>query len=105
MHVYSIRLINLQEDLIGQIERIASFMGLHPSPALLNQIARDVNLDHMKADPAVFVGQPYLKPGAKFIRQGAVGGWKDYFTVDQNEWHDGKYQQLYAELGIDVHYE
>ena len=89
-------------SLISGIKQIAEFLRISLSDVHLKMIVRDSDIKQMKADKAVEF--PTIEAG-KIVRRGQSGGWKNYFTVEQNEWFDNKYKKLYEELDIDVDYD
>ena len=97
-----LRYEDLKQDVIAGIKKIAAFLEIKLSDGLLQRIVHDTDITQMKADEAV-MSEPNVEPGA-FVRQCQHGDWKNYFTVEQNEWFDEKYQKLYQELDIDVDY-
>ena len=93
---------DLKRDIVASIRNIAEFLNITIADAHLKMIVRDVDIKHMKADKAIeFLS---IELGAQ-VRSGQYGGWKKYFTVEQNEWFDNKYKKLYEELDIDVDYD
>ena len=93
---------DLKQDIVSGIKKIAAFLNVKLSDALLQTIVHDVNITQMKADEAIR-NDPKAKPGA-LVRSGQCGEWKKYFTVEQNEWFDNKYKKLYEGLDIDIDY-
>ena len=93
---------DLKKDVMKEMKKITEFLNLTLSDAFLERIAEDTNIKNMKNDPAV--RDPHAKPDKPFVRAGQSGGWKGYFTVEQNEWFDRKYKELYAKLPVDAVY-
>ena len=97
-----LRYEDLKQDVISGIKKIAAFLEIKLSNALLQKILHDTNIKQMKTDEAV-MGEPNVQSGS-FVRSGQCGEWKKHFTVEQNEWFDDKYKKLYQELDIDIDY-
>ena len=93
---------DLKQDIVSAIKKIAAFLNVKLSDALLQKIVHDVNIKQMKNNQSV-MSEPHSTPG-QFVRSGQSGEWKKYFTVEQNEWFDNKYKKLYEGLSIDVDY-
>ena len=93
---------DLKQDVISGIKKIAAFLDIHLTDALLQRIVHDTNIKQMRTDEAIMC-EPNVEEGV-FVRSGQCGEWKKYFTVEQNEWFDNKYKKLYKELDIDVDY-
>ncbi|PFX15403.1 Sulfotransferase 1C3 [Stylophora pistillata] len=70
------------------VDKIAKFIGKEISPATRDLIVRQTSFDAMKSSNYTnFTWFEGIK-GDGFIRKGQVGGWKDYFTEEQNELFD-----------------
>ena len=93
---------DLKQDIVSGIKKIAAFLNVKLSDALLQKLVHDVNIKQMKADEAI-MSDPKTKPGA-LVRNGQCGEWKKCFTVEQNEWFDNKYKKLFEGLDIDIDY-
>ena len=93
---------DLKQDIVSGIKKIAAFLNVKLSDALLQKIVHDVNIEQMKNDKIV-MDEPHSTPG-QFVRSGQSGEWKKYFTVEQNEWFDNKYKKLFEGLSIDIDY-
>jgi hypothetical protein len=89
----------MKEDISREIHRIMAFLGLTLSDERLGQLLREVSLSEMKKTA---IGIAWK---GDFVRKGETGGWRHYFTVQQNDWFDATHKQLYEALPFDVHYE
>ena len=72
-------------DLTGTVSQIATFIGVDLSSDVTAKIADMTSFDRMKNDDTVnhsWLG--YNREGAKFIRKGTVGDWKNFFTAEQS---------------------
>jgi hypothetical protein len=74
------------------------------SDAHVERISLDASFGEMKGSGSM-PKEGWMRDPGKFLREGSVGGWRRYFTLEQNEWFDEKYKKLYEELPIKVHYE
>ena len=77
----------LRADLSGEIERIAAFLGIDPTPAEWSAILRHCGFDYMKAhaDEVAPLGGAIFDGGAAtFINKGVNGRWRDVLTADEN---------------------
>nr|XP_058942807.1 sulfotransferase 1B1-like isoform X1 [Pocillopora verrucosa] len=70
------------------VDKIANFLRKKISPETRDLIVRQTSFDVMKSSSHTnFTWFEGIK-GDGFIRKGQVGGWKDYFTEEQNELFD-----------------
>ena len=70
------------------VDKIAKFLSKKISPETRDLIVRQTSFDAMKSSSHTnFTWFEGIK-GDGFIRKGQVGGWKDYFTEEQNELFD-----------------
>ena len=70
------------------VDKIAKFLRRKISPETRDLIVRQTSFDAMKSSSHTnFTWFEGIK-GDGFIRKGQVGGWKDYFTEEQNELFD-----------------
>ena len=93
---------DLKQDVVSEIKKMAAFLDVELSDSHLHKIVHDAGIKQMKADEALEV--PVLIAKGDLVRSGKSGGWKNYFTVKQNEWFDGKFKKLYEELDIPIEY-
>ncbi|XP_077991026.1 sulfotransferase 1C4-like [Glandiceps talaboti] len=103
---------DMKRDLRASIQKIAEFIGKNPSPELVDKIVHLTTFETMKQNPPPdheFVGRCFnvkTKPGESvLIRKGKVGGWKDHFTVAQNEYFDENYKKWMEGSGLDFDFE
>ena len=96
---------DMVEDLETQIKRIVDFLDVEVTPEFFNIVLKDAGFESMKHNPSTnYNDNPYIATDS-FIRKGKVGGWKDYFTVAQNEWFEETYRKQLDESGIDLRFE
>ncbi|XP_070553100.1 sulfotransferase 1C2A-like [Ptychodera flava] len=77
----------MKKDLKGKVRMIADFLGKKLSDESTSEIAEECTFQSMKksiqkAILTVFKTDSVQNP---FVRQGKTSGWKEYFTVAQNE--------------------
>ncbi|XP_038065896.1 sulfotransferase 1C2-like [Patiria miniata] len=87
-NVLLLRFEDLKKDLRGNIERVSLFLGKNLSAAILDAITEHCTFSNMQKNPMTNMDTLYphsIKTGGTFMRKGNVGGWKDWFTVAQNE--------------------
>ena len=100
---------DMKQDLGAEVRKIADFLGIKLSESHVQNIVYSANFKQMKSDHTKMAtskdsNMDTLKDTSTFVRKGACGEWKKYFTVEQNEWFDSKYKKLYEELDVDVDY-
>ena len=96
----------MKDDIKQEIRKIVKFLDMSVTEEHLERVIEDVGLSKMKADPAMMKRDGRYREGATgHIRSGEKGGWKKYFTSEQNQWFDEKYKESYQSLGVDVVYE
>jgi hypothetical protein len=91
----------LRRDPVAAIARIADFVGAEQNRPVLDRVVRFSSLERMKVDPLVNVQWSAERPGAvPHLRRGAVGGWHELFTRDQEARLEAKWTRAAAETGI-----
>ena len=92
----------MKQDIESGIKKIAAYLDVKLTESHLEKIVHDASVKQMKSDKAIEV--PGAISSEDHVRSGQSGEWKKYFTVQQNEWFDNKYETLYKELDLDVDY-
>ena len=85
------------------IKRMADFLQIPLDDEVIKKISAHVEFENMKSNPMTNFKEAAASGFFKehnFIRQGLVGGWKNYFTVAQNEYMDEVYMVDVKQLGI-----
>ncbi|XP_077980622.1 sulfotransferase 1B1-like [Glandiceps talaboti] len=104
------------EDLIQNvndgIKSIAKFLGKTLDEETVKTIANHVSFDNMKTNPRTlrsFYCTQALKldptKESPFVRRGKVGGWKDYFSVDDNATFDTHYKRWLKDSDLEMNFE
>ncbi|XP_036402417.1 cytosolic sulfotransferase 3-like [Megalops cyprinoides] len=86
---------DMKVDLMGEISRICSFLGLSPSEKELQRVTGLTKFEVMKENSmadysSIGVLDQSISP---FMRKGTVGDWKNHFTVAQNQAFDEEYKK------------
>ncbi|KAI6079755.1 Sulfotransferase [Aix galericulata] len=95
---------DMKENPKREIQKIMKFMGKDLEQEVLNKIIHNTSFEIMKENPMAnytkdFVGlmDHSISP---FMRKGAVGDWKNYFTVAQNKKFDEDYNKKMANTSL-----
>ncbi|XP_046575813.1 sulfotransferase 1A2-like isoform X2 [Haliotis rubra] len=89
---------DIKEDQMREMRRICEFLGVERTDDFLSKVCDNTTIASMSTRK---------KPddsGAKVFRKGGVGGWKNWFTVAQNEWWDRLYQERMADCPLQFKY-
>ncbi|XP_072477904.1 sulfotransferase 1C4 [Notamacropus eugenii] len=88
---------NMKKDPRSEIRKIMEFMGKSLDEDTLDKIIYHTSFDIMKKNPMAnytsVPGEIMDHSVSPFMRKGAVGDWKSYFTVAQNERFDEDYKR------------
>eukprot|EP00057_Strongylocentrotus_purpuratus_P034101 XP_793921.2 PREDICTED: estrogen sulfotransferase-like [Strongylocentrotus purpuratus] len=104
---------DFHKDLRGSIKRVADFLGRPLSAEKLDKMVELTEMKGMKktyqeieekmGDTGRLVTRLFGQ--LPYLRKGKVGGWKDEFTVAENEYFDKIYQQNMEGSGIEFQFE
>ena len=90
-------------DIKSVLKRMATFLGKDLDDDKLHIIATHVQFANMKNNPMTNL-QDLTELGIlkddSFMRQGEIGGWKDYFKEDQNKFVEEFYMEAVKEMGL-----
>ena len=95
---------DMKKDLPTTVARIAKFIGQDISQELVDEIAHRATFANMKKDSYAnckWVDDERRPDEADFIRKGAVGDWKNYFTPEQEARLDAVYEKRMKGTGLD----
>ncbi|XP_045162526.2 sulfotransferase 1A1-like [Mercenaria mercenaria] len=97
---------DLQENSIGEIKRLATFLELEPSEELIHAISEKCKFGNMYKDKMYpdSVRREVYRGDFTMYRKGTVGDWKNWFTVTQNEVFDQHYKQKMAGSNLQFKY-
>ncbi|NXJ92413.1 ST1C1 Sulfotransferase, partial [Corythaixoides concolor] len=92
---------DMKENPKQEIQKILKFLKKDMKPEVLNNILHNTSFEMMKENPMANYTKEFqgimdhsISP---FMRKGAVGDWKNYFTVAQNKKFDGDYKKKMAD--------
>ena len=88
-----------------QTKELALFLGKVLSDQRVALISEKSRFSQMKKNDATNEKLFTIAKGFEFIRNGKVGDWKNYFTVAQNEWMDGRLGEKHGGTGLEFQYE
>ena len=92
----------MRKDPRSNIIKMANFLNKELSEKAVDLIVENSSIESMQSK----MNKP--RPGptswrrerSTFIRKGAVGGWRDYFTQDQSDYVDRQLEKYFEPLGI-----
>ena len=93
----------MKADTLGSIQRIATHINVTCSKDYAEELMEKTSFEQMKKDPSSNLSSCSLltqAKGASFIRRGTIGDWKNYFTVQQDEYMDKLIDQRLTCCGL-----
>uniref|UniRef100_A0A7E4VK25 Sulfotransfer_1 domain-containing protein n=1 Tax=Panagrellus redivivus TaxID=6233 RepID=A0A7E4VK25_PANRE len=98
---------DMKDDFPGIVTEIADFLKIDLTPAQTNKVLTHCHFDSMKNNKMANRDTVWLfnQKISKFMRKGAVGDWKNYFTFVQSELFDELYKEKMAGSGLDFKFE
>ncbi|XP_052819659.1 sulfotransferase 1B1-like [Mya arenaria] len=96
----------LQKNNVSEIERLAKFLGVDFNDQLVNMVSEKCQFSNMSKDKLVSddLRKLLYKGNFTMYRKGAVGDWKNWFTVAQNEEFDRVYNQKMKHSALSFQY-
>ena len=93
----------LLDDPVGEIERLAVFLGRPISAELAAAIRERTQFDNMKSNSFSNLGE--IAELGDFFRKGKVGSWREQFTAEQSEAFDRAVAERLGSSGPTFRYE
>jgi len=96
----------MKKDLRGTVTKVASFLGITASDAVIDDVCRLSSFEHMKRiDRKFHMGKtiPWREAGP-MIRKGALGGSSELLSPAQQREMDAHFQEELLALGSDLQY-
>ena len=97
---------SMKADLRGIVVKVADFLSIRASDALIDEVCRLSSFEHMKQNDHKFsIGQivPWRKPGS-MIRKGTQGGSSELLSVERQRQIDRHFMAELERLGSDFPY-
>jgi hypothetical protein len=97
---------SMKQDLRGTVVKVAAFLGIQASDALVDEVCRLSSFEYMKKnDHKYAIGQlvPWRKPGA-MIRSGRQGGSSEMLSPERQREVDHHFMAELQQLGSDFPY-
>ena len=98
---------DMKADRSKSIQTIASFLDIPVTQELLHSIVERTGFKKMKENPHTNMessSKLFVTEKVAFIRKGQVGDWKNYFTVEQNEYMDTLIEERLKDTGVEFDY-
>ncbi|XP_070573639.1 sulfotransferase 1B1-like [Ptychodera flava] len=101
---------DIVKDLGQYIRKIAAFLEQdHLTNEKFDKIVKLCTFDNMKKDPvdtAMILSKAwkYDISSNPFVREGKIGGWKEYFTEEQNTQFDQVYKRWIGDSGLEMEF-
>ncbi|XP_077980466.1 sulfotransferase 1C4-like [Glandiceps talaboti] len=103
---------DMKRNLQNSVRKVAEFLEVKLDDEAVERIAHHCSFDSMKKNPMALKADycaNTLKVNASeaspFIRKGKVGGWKEHFTVAENENFDKAYKEWMKDSDLDMTFE
>ncbi|NXL92651.1 ST1C1 Sulfotransferase, partial [Alectura lathami] len=95
---------DMKENPKREIQKIMKFLEKDLDPEVLNKIIYNTSFEIMKENPMANYTKDFVgimdHSVSPFMRKGAVGDWKNYFTVTQNQKFDEDYKKKMADTSL-----
>ena len=106
-NVIFIHFEDMKENLEAVVRNLAAFIGKPLTDDTINDIVKYCEFDNMKQNTTgnlsvVKVIKAEISP---FMRKGAVGDWKNYFSQEQSDFIDQKYEATIKKEGIKLRFD
>ena len=88
------------------LQKIADFLGQPLSTERMRTILEMTSFKHMSSDAYLYSREHFKETDdMKFFRKGKVGGWKEFFTDEQNQYIDKQCEKHFTPIGLTFEYE
>ena len=106
-NVFIVSFEELSEDPCPVLRKMAAFLGITSiTDEEVEAIARSIQFDAMKTNPKTnFSKLNGIRYIGNYMRKGAVGDWKGYFTEEQNAYVDALYEEKCVPIGLKMKFE
>jgi len=108
-HIFTNSYEAMKKDPVGGVKKLNEYLGTGCDDALCADIAKACDFDALKAKKNASMPPPLkaiFKEGAPtFYRKGAIGDWKNWFTVAQSERYDQEYARRMVGFNTQFSYE
>ncbi len=94
----------LCKELKTNIEKIAAFLGKQLAADAINEVVEECSFRNMKTNQDVNYSRVSIMGHeiSPFIRKGKVGDWINYFTTEQNQLFDRKFEAWMANSSLKI---
>ena len=99
---------DMKKDLPSVVAQVAKFIGKDISKELVDEIARKTTFVNMKEDSSAnfeWMCSDHRSNQNPYVRKGEVGGWKSFFTSEQNARMDAIYRKRLTGTGLDLEFQ
>ena len=100
-----LRYEEMKKDHRGHVFKIAQFLGCDISDKVADSVVEKSSFQNMSKEINSALSESKTwKKGANFVREGKIGNWVSYFSVEQSKFVDSKYEEFLEPLGLTFEY-
>ena len=99
-NVYIVKYEDLKKNAAKEISKMAAFLGYPLNDQQVADIVEVTSFEKMKQSGSHDAFSSKDDPNKSFFRKGKVGGWREYFSAEQNNYIDELCAKKWAPIGL-----